>query len=396
MGEREEFGAAVIGGGLMGLSCAIHLARAGESVALLEAGRVGSGQSGASGGQALAGFEVGADDLEERFGREGAQKLFGFTLASREALRGELKRSGAGIAGERGGVALALSGEHERRLRQGAEGIRRLGGMAEELRGEALAARVRSARARMGILDRDAFQIDPEAAIAALGEEARSLGADLREGWRAKRIGQGWVEREGGERIRAGWVIVAAGLGAEALLEPPGLRRAFPVLTSIGRIEGFGREVADGVCAYDAREAMAYFRKAGGDFRFGGCDSQFRRPEGRARAALERELREFFPGFRGRVAEVRQAAFDATANRLPHVEIRGRILSARGLNGHGVSLAFGLGREMALFALGRGDLGFLAERLSAPRLPALGPLFPLAAQAYLAWAKARDARSVSR
>ena len=49
----------VIGGGIAGCSAALHLARRGYEVALLEAHRVGYGASGRSGGQLIFGLAAG-------------------------------------------------------------------------------------------------------------------------------------------------------------------------------------------------------------------------------------------------------------------------------------------------------------------------------------------------
>jgi gamma-glutamylputrescine oxidase len=53
---------AVVGGGFTGLSAAYHLARAGVPVALLEAGRIGAGASGRTGGIVLEGTATGPLD----------------------------------------------------------------------------------------------------------------------------------------------------------------------------------------------------------------------------------------------------------------------------------------------------------------------------------------------
>ena len=54
---------AIIGGGITGVSAALHLAERGYSVALLEAEEIGWGASGRNGGQALPGF--GASQMKQ-------------------------------------------------------------------------------------------------------------------------------------------------------------------------------------------------------------------------------------------------------------------------------------------------------------------------------------------
>ncbi|MGC9368054.1 MAG: NAD(P)/FAD-dependent oxidoreductase [Paracoccaceae bacterium] len=73
--SRAEF--AVIGGGFTGLMAALHLAEAGASVALLEAGQPGWGATGRNGGFCcLGGSALDGDDLIRRHGTDEAQTYF--------------------------------------------------------------------------------------------------------------------------------------------------------------------------------------------------------------------------------------------------------------------------------------------------------------------------------
>ena len=63
----------IIGGGFTGLSAATHLAKAGTSVALIEAHRFGDGASGRNGGQLGTGQRAGAEELEAELGFDARQ-----------------------------------------------------------------------------------------------------------------------------------------------------------------------------------------------------------------------------------------------------------------------------------------------------------------------------------
>ncbi|MDH3264952.1 MAG: FAD-binding oxidoreductase, partial [Paracoccaceae bacterium] len=67
---------AIVGGGYTGLSAALHLAERGFDVALLEAHRVGFGASGRNGGQVGSGQRLEVDELERRFGKDDALRLW--------------------------------------------------------------------------------------------------------------------------------------------------------------------------------------------------------------------------------------------------------------------------------------------------------------------------------
>lgn len=78
--ENHDFETAIIGAGITGLSTALHLARAGQSVALLEMGAIGGRASGRNGGQIVPGLKPSPSALRRRFGDETANKMLRLTL----------------------------------------------------------------------------------------------------------------------------------------------------------------------------------------------------------------------------------------------------------------------------------------------------------------------------
>src|SRR5262249_42538152 len=61
---------AIVGGGYTGLSAALHLAKAGVKVTVIEASEPGWGASGRNGGQIIAGLKFEPDRLEAVFGQK--------------------------------------------------------------------------------------------------------------------------------------------------------------------------------------------------------------------------------------------------------------------------------------------------------------------------------------
>ena len=76
----------VIGGGYTGLATALHLARRGVDVVLLEQSRLGWGASGRNGGQAHVGMRRDQEWLEQRVGLADARRLWDFALGARAHL----------------------------------------------------------------------------------------------------------------------------------------------------------------------------------------------------------------------------------------------------------------------------------------------------------------------
>src|SRR5579862_1114779 len=94
---------AIIGAGFSGLSAALHLAQAGLSVVVLEAGEPGWGASGRNGGQVIPGLKFDPDQIVAMFGGEGGEHLIRiaggapdtlFDIVARHGIDCEAKRCG--------------------------------------------------------------------------------------------------------------------------------------------------------------------------------------------------------------------------------------------------------------------------------------------------------------
>ena len=66
---------AIVGGGITGLSTALHSAQAGAKVALLEAQDPGFGASGRNGGQVNPGLKLDPDTVERDFGPDLGRRM---------------------------------------------------------------------------------------------------------------------------------------------------------------------------------------------------------------------------------------------------------------------------------------------------------------------------------
>ncbi|TIS19098.1 MAG: FAD-binding oxidoreductase, partial [Mesorhizobium sp.] len=76
----------IIGGGIMGLSTALHAARFGFAVQVLEAGEIGQGASGLNGGQVIPGLKYDPEWLLEHFGPERGEILVNFAASTADAV----------------------------------------------------------------------------------------------------------------------------------------------------------------------------------------------------------------------------------------------------------------------------------------------------------------------
>ena len=80
----------IVGGGISGLSAALHLRERGFSVALLEAKHLGFGGSGRSGGQSIFGYACGQEKAREGRGRRPTRAACGTSPLEGMKLQREL------------------------------------------------------------------------------------------------------------------------------------------------------------------------------------------------------------------------------------------------------------------------------------------------------------------
>jgi gamma-glutamylputrescine oxidase len=78
---------AIVGGGMMGLMCAVGLKRAGRKVCVIEGGVCGSGASGRSSGFITPDSELEFTDLNNRFGAKNGRRLWEFAMTGVELIR---------------------------------------------------------------------------------------------------------------------------------------------------------------------------------------------------------------------------------------------------------------------------------------------------------------------
>src|SRR4051812_3953547 len=72
----------VVGGGIMGLSTALHASRLGLSTQVLEAKEIGEGASGLNGGQVIPGLKYDPEWLLEHFGGGRGEALIDFAAST--------------------------------------------------------------------------------------------------------------------------------------------------------------------------------------------------------------------------------------------------------------------------------------------------------------------------
>jgi glycine oxidase len=211
----RAFDVAVVGGGLIGLAVAWRARGRGLSVCVVDRGELGCGTSRVSAGMLAPISEADAGEQQLlRLGLQSARRWQAFAAELREAtgLDVDLRAQGTLLVARDRDEAEAL--ERELDLR------RRFGLRAQRLRPSA-ARRLEPALAptvRLALDVPDDHAVDPRLALAALARAAEGAGAVLRPGAEVVELQPGsGLCLAGGERVRAGQIVVAAGPWSGAL-----------------------------------------------------------------------------------------------------------------------------------------------------------------------------------
>src|SRR5204863_6635251 len=121
---EQRFDVCVVGGGISGISAALHLAGRGMRVALLEARHLGYGGSGRSGGQTIYGYACEMSALEKLVGIEDARRMWDVAVEGMDMQRALIAKHAIDCDYTPGHMVLGLKARHDAALREELENLR--------------------------------------------------------------------------------------------------------------------------------------------------------------------------------------------------------------------------------------------------------------------------------
>src|SRR5271166_6399838 len=337
----------VVGGGLTGLSTALHLAERGVGVVLLEAHEPGWGASGRNGGQVNPGLKYDPDVVERDFGAELGGRMVAFAGNAPACVFDLIRRLGIRCEARQCGTLRAASHpKHLAKVRIAAEQYARRGAPVELLD-----------RYAGAMLDRRGGDLNPLSYARGLARAALQAGAILHGATRVQgveRAGSAWRMRTARGTVTSAQIVLATN-GYTDGIWPRLKRTVVPLFGAIAATEPLPEALAQsilpgGQVLYEAGTVTVYYRLDGARRLLIGGRGPMR--EIAAASGIPHILayaRRLWPalsaarwthGWGGRLG--------FTADQYPHLhEPAEGVLVCLGYSGRGVAMASAMGSELA-------------------------------------------------
>lgn len=396
---------AIVGAGFTGLSAALHAAREGASVTVLEASEPGWGASGRNGGEVLPGLKLLPEEICSIMGAEAGERLVTFAEGAPDLVFELIERYSIKCEATRAGwVRPAHTKAAEADLKVNLRQLKDRGHEVLWLNAKDAAVELGTDTWHGAIMDPRGGTVQPFGYSRGLCRAAQLEGARVcgqTPVLRVHKEGDVWCLTTPGGTVRANKVLLAT--NAYTGFHSPQLndrlaRSVIPAASFLVATEPLSDNLQKsilpkGQCFSDSRRFLLYGRKdAAGRMLLGGR-GLIREPRGRADFShIEKSLKQAYP----MLADVRfthhwSGRIAVTRDYLPHVhEPEPGLMMALGYTGRGVALATAVGGAMGKYAA-TGDKAHLP-------LP-VTPITPIPfhgarkfyAGAIFAWHRAMDA-----
>ena len=349
----------IVGGGIAGISAALHLAQRGYRVTVLEAERVGWGASGRSGAQAIFGVAAAQDKLKQLIGAQAARRIWDMSVEALALMRELIAAHRIDCDYVQGQMHVAIKARHWAELQQWHEELQAMYDYRSVQLLDAAATHrlVASERYIGGLHDSNSAHLQPLKYLRGLTAAAEQLGCTVHEDSRAlhyeRRDGKLRLITARGE-LSCRHIVLAgnAWLGDTA---PPLQRRIMPVGTYIVATEPLGEAAAQALlpqntAVTDINWVLDYFRRSadhrllfGGRVSYSGLD-----PFNTTQATRARMLR-VFPQLRDIRIDYSWGGYvDITLNRAPDFgRLESDVYYLQGFSGHGMALTGLAGKLVA-------------------------------------------------
>jgi gamma-glutamylputrescine oxidase len=390
-GERPDYPAlagdtscdvAIIGGGFTGLSAAVHLAKAGVKVVLVEQARFGDAASGRNGGQMGTGQRAWPEEQEEELGFERAKALFDLAEEAKNHLRSFAAENDIDIDYRPGQLSVIHKKRYVGDYRRHAEL------MAERfdyphisyMERDETAERVGSSFFHGGIRDTGTGHVHPLRLVIGTARVAAANGAQLHENSKVTGLSQAGGKvtvKTGNGTITADRALLAVNAYGSEKLEPVSSAHVMPIRSFIGATAPLSSElnrkiIPGSESIDDSRFVVRYFRKFGDDrLLFGGREAYTADNPREISTHIRKQIAEIYPELADvEITHAWGGSVGITMPRQPFVrEVMPGVTAAGGFSGHGVMLSNFTGKLYAEAVTGNRDRLHHFRELKVPAFP---------------------------
>jgi len=388
---------AVVGGGILGLSCALHLAERGVAVTVLEAGEPGLGASGRSTGFVVPSLYASLDraTVAGVLGDDHATRFLAFVAGSGAAVFDLIARHGLAAEAETTAwIHPAASSAWAGRLRARRDEWAALGKSVDWLEAAEVAARTGVPGYHGALLDRSGGQLNPLAYVRELARAAVACGARVQAGspvLALQRDGAAWRLRTPDGTLTAERVLLATN-ALTGRLWPALARASLPVTayqmaTAPLAESEQARILPERWCLSDTRRHPFALRwSADGRLVTGGLVFGGPAKLARARRGFLKRLAKLVPQLPAiQSSFVWRGTIAATPHRLPlYLDLAPGLEALVACNGRGIALSTALGQALAHRYAGAADAAEFPLPLRSPAAYAARLLGPGAPSLWLA------------
>lgn len=359
----EEADTVVIGAGFTGLSAALHLAEAGQTVIVLEAETPGWGASGRNGGQVNPGLKAKPDETEAHFGADMGKRMIALSGGAGALLFDLIARHGIDCDAEScGWVRSATNAKTLAGLHEIGRQWRVRGHEVDDVSTNEMTQMLGADVYVGGIIDRRGGNIHPLNFALGLAAAAEKAGARIHGDSRVTALQSspdGVTVTTASGQVTAKRALICTNAYTGDLAKPLG-RSVVPVTSVQVATAPLSQNVAQSILPMshsptDTRRLIFYFRKdAAGRFIMGGRGAMGDRGIRNRQNALRAAAKSIYPqideaewthAWGGNVAMTRDHA--------PGLHtIAPNVVAALGYNGRGVAMATAIGTVLANWANG--------------------------------------------
>ncbi|MCX2975261.1 FAD-binding oxidoreductase [Halieaceae bacterium IMCC8485] len=348
----------IIGGGYTGLSSAIHLRKAGYSVALLEANKIGWGASGRNGGHVGTGQRADQETLEKLVGLDHAKALWQLGLEAVDTVCDLVSEFQIDCELKTGNLHVASKAKEQPWLIEEAEHLQKVYDY-QQIRyvdSSELADMTSGQGFHGGVLDEGSRHLHPLNYALGLAKAADTLGAELYEGSRVLSYTEGHqvcVKTDSGT-VKSKYLVLACN-GYLEKLEPRTAGRIMPInnymLATEPLPEALARRlIRDDTSMSDSLFVIDYWKlSADNRMLFGGGESYSRRFPADIGNFVRKYMLRIYPELETtRIDYGWGGTLAITLNRMPDFgRLSSQVFYAHGYSGHGVPTATLAGKLLA-------------------------------------------------